>query len=375
MRLIIDPLSAHRLRFESGAHGKVSRIEIEKGELSNVELSFEELGLHLSAGEATLVDGAVFEFGRTVRIPILSVAEGKLVVDDLVALFGGSADSPRTDAPSGPPERRPPPGRRFDFRFLDRLNGHLNVDLNLDVKVPLLGRRRGKHAFRVPIENGTINYRKLERNLSPLEDAVIDVELRDDRLILEKDIPLLPFNNKEILFWRLDSHEQELAQRRLVRLRTLLNYELPPTDPKEEAQEEDEDRDKDRTIPAVAAREVDVLLSLGGGDRIPLGDGWLRLGDEATPAVGELRLRGEAHYEGGHDLAPTQAYPILRAVSLGLEAIRLGTARVRADLFIGSIEEATVGFRVFLPNRLEARVRDLRLIDVSVELGAVLGGS
>src|SRR5690606_18504313 len=69
-----------------------------------------------------------------------------------------------------------------------------------------------------------VDFRALESDLSALEDALLDFSVRDDALVLELGIPLLPTRGmgKPLIRWPLDAQEMTLAQsQRLVRLATL----------------------------------------------------------------------------------------------------------------------------------------------------------
>ena len=100
---------------------------------------------------------------------------------------------PRKRAPSEPaPKPAAAPGPPLlDFGLLDGLSGYLNVDVDVDVAVPIIGRRRATHKLRIPIAEGAINYRELEDNLASLEDSLLDFSVREGGLVLERGLPLL----------------------------------------------------------------------------------------------------------------------------------------------------------------------------------------
>src|SRR5690606_11056084 len=97
------------------------------------------------------------------------------------------------------PQRRP----WLDWNLLDSLTGHAHVDVGIDITLPLIGRRRAVHQLRVGVQQGRIDYRALESDLSALEDALLDFSVRDDALVLELGIPLLPTRGmgKPLIRW------------------------------------------------------------------------------------------------------------------------------------------------------------------------------
>jgi len=73
-----------------------------------------------------------------------------------------------------------------------------------------------------------VNYRKLERGLSRLEDALVGFSARNDKLVFELGLPFMPAMAPAIplVRWRLSESDQDLAAREEVRLRVLAAPEL-----------------------------------------------------------------------------------------------------------------------------------------------------
>src|SRR5690606_31675043 len=184
------------------------------------------------------------------------------------------------------PPADPEPRRRLDLDFLDRIDGRLDVDLTVDVTLPVLGSRRKTHHFRVPIAKGTINYKDLEGDLAKLEDAFIDIEVRGRQLAIERRIPLIPGSEKPLVLFDLEPDEVAMAHERLVRLATLGTLRLPPRS--------DEGRS------SVQLREldfgnVDVALEVAPPPAgAPVDASW--------NASGNLALQGELRFAPGKTL-------------------------------------------------------------------------
>jgi hypothetical protein len=152
----------------------------------------------------------------------LRFVRGALSIPDLSideASFDVALAKPQP--PEAPTSGRVARSQPIDLEFLDRLSGRVNVDLNVDVRLPVIKRRVAVHRFRIPIDKGTIDFHELERDLSFLEDAVLDFKLKDDRLVFEKDIPLIPFDEETIVYWQLDDDEIRMAENNMVWLRRL----------------------------------------------------------------------------------------------------------------------------------------------------------
>jgi hypothetical protein len=189
---------------------------------TGLSVSVPGTGITVEVERAELPGGVRTSAGAIV-IPELVVPEMRVVIDDLIALFRPSpGPRTRTTRETATAAPRPP----FDYSFLDRVIGRLDVDMTLDMSMPVIGRREATHHFRVPITNGVINYRELERDLANFEDAFIDVEVRGQTLAIERAIPLIPGLEKPLVVWHLDAEELELARKRLVRLRTIPRLQL-----------------------------------------------------------------------------------------------------------------------------------------------------
>lgn len=306
--------------------------------LSSVRLARGPLTLTME--QLSLPEGLVVA-GGAVEIPALELRGASLELDPL-RLGGGGGPGP-------------------DLGFLDALHGQLDVDLMLDLTAPVLGRRRATHPMRLAIVDGTIDYRELEDSLSLLEDTVIDFELEGETLILEKDLPLVPFDNTTLVTWQLDEPEQELARQGRVRLRRLLDYALP-------------DRAGD-TPPAVSVElhrlelsSIDVALGVEELVEIALGGaGQIQLGGDERPGVVELRARGELRHDAAEPALPSEIIVSVKEVNGQLPGLQLHGLEVAAHSFhLGAVEGARLTFAGLQPRRLElplgaARARGIRL--------------
>ncbi len=140
-----------------------------------------------------------------------------------IAEIGGSAPLTTTTSPT---RSASPPEWTEVMTLLDGLAGVINVELSLDLTVPVIGRRRATHRFRIPIADGAVDYMGLEKDLSTLESALLDFAIRDGALVLEMGIPFLPTRGlgKPILQWDLAPADLDLARRDRIRLAVLPRF-------------------------------------------------------------------------------------------------------------------------------------------------------
>lgn len=230
----------------------------------------------------------------------------------------------------------------FDWGILDFLSGRVDVDVHVDIAVPVIGRRKATHRLRVPIENGIIDYRELERNLANLENALLDFAVREEGLALERVNPIFPMrgHGKPIVVWPLGPEDRALAERDHVRLALLSSYEMagPPSSTSDEPS-------------AISLKKLDLLgltadLSVAPVE-IPL-EGPLRLRH-----VERLELRGELHDHGPGSLAADVSGLALSVRDLGGLSIDLASAV--------SIRPISIAFADLRPTEVRLVVEKLAL--------------
>jgi hypothetical protein len=316
-------------------------------------------GVELRAGRLALPGGAVFTTAGAIEVfaPKLELSDAVLTVPDVGALGGAAAKDGGDDAelePATPPgadaslepvvAAEAAGGAPLDVRVLDAIDGQLNIDLFLDTTVPLLGRRRATHRFRVPVERGMVDYRGLEDSLHWLEDAFLDIELVDGKLVLEQNVPLVPFTSKALVWWNLDEEGMKLGRRRLVRLRCLLDPQLPPSSGKK----------RRVTLHKIACRNVELDFTVRGPTEVALGPSIrFRLGDEEHPGIDGLHARGTLQHAIAETLDATTLALGLTALRGAVDTLAVGPVELSMGaLELGSVKDAALEFRGFSPGRL-----------------------
>lgn len=306
--------------------------------------------VHIAWGKAFRLNArALLAAELEVAQPGLAVRAANVAVTDLAVHDGVSIDRTtveraEVDFAIGSSTSDEAPGAPFvfDWGLLDFLSGRADVDVHVDIAVPVIGRRKATHRLRVPIENGIIDYRELERNLANLENALLDFAVRDEGLVLERVNPLFPMrgHGKPIVVWPLGPEDRALAERDHVRLALLSSYEMagPPSSTSDGPS-------------AISLKKLDLLglaadLSLAPVE-IPL-QGSLR-----PRHVERLELRGELHDHGPGSLAADVSGLALSVRDLGGLSIDLASAV--------SIRPVSVAFADLRPTEVRLVVEKLAL--------------
>jgi len=335
--VVIDGLMLAKVRLRRGKGGRwqvdataieATRIVIHAGALSLV-ISDPAIGeLAWQAGGSLSI--------QAVEAPVLDINHANL--------FGPTQSKRSRQTKSKSPRRA-----KLDLSALDMLNGKLDVDLTAATTIPVIGTRRATHHFRLKVDHGQINYYRLEKSLSRLEDALLDFEVQGQQLVLVVDLAL---KKRKIVSWKLDPDEVPLAQRRLVRLRRLLQYELAAGKTKTSKQS--------FVVRELMFDNIDVVIKLLGGSAIPIGTGVVHLGAPRRAAIANLQAKGRICHRPKGDPVRGRLDICAERLFLGADDISLGARRLAAAAVqIGAIDQAEVRFVGIRPKSFHAAMREI----------------
>ena len=350
-------VTAPALRWEGFAMswGEVFRLEGQRLVAASVEVSTGRVTLQLH--DAT-VDRFTFAGGD---LTADGVSLGRA---EVLAALGGDAPETAppgegTATPNAPPVTSHTP--LVDLNLLDAVSGRVDVDVSVDVTVPILGSRRATHHLRVPIDVGALDYLALENNLAPLENSLLDFALRDTGLVLERGLPLLPTRGrgKPIVVWDLDGDDLALARRNRIRLARLPKARL--------AREATEAPPEEGPRPpaAITLRH----LTLGHIDVA------LRLAPHDTPFEAVLRhlqaasvtLVGAVSHDPGQPPRPGQLRGAAEAVGGELRGLALGTKHLDvAALALARLDNLEVDFEGLRPRAVRGELAGVVLRGVAL---------
>tara|TARA_R110002096_G_scaffold361075_1_gene554073 strand:+ start:11464 stop:12987 length:1524 start_codon:yes stop_codon:yes gene_type:complete len=323
--------------------------------------------LHIQSGPAT-IDIAVIDLSdglrvhERVQVEQISIGAIEIAVEAL-----SKEKAAESDVPALLPEDLvlPVPGIRLNHDVFDTVSGDIHVDATLSVTLPVIGKRVATHHFKIPVEGGIIDYRFFERGLADLEDTFLDIRVRGKRLVLERDIPLIPGLEKPIVYWALEPGELELAKQRLVRIGTLLKAQL--------ASKPDEDPEPTKKSKVRLHRldfdNIAINLSLDETAVLQSGEGSLRA------HVDELALKGSLHYDPDPEDLVMPTTLSLTAKGLGTVARDLVVAghKFSAGITVGSVESFKMGFDELAPKSLNAALKNLSVRGVDYDLSRMTG--
>lgn len=259
------------------------------------------------------------------------------------------------------------PAAREALRLLDALGGQLDVDAIVGVAAhPAIP--KVTNALRIPIEAGTLDFQALERGFHRLVDAVLNLRVRDARLELEKDIPLVPWDESTLVAWDLDADDQALAALGRVRLRRLLDAKV--LDARLKGAPGTSEGEGCHGFGSLALEGLDLRLSTTAAVELRLpGGGVARLGSPGEPGLDELRVRGAVRCARDGPPPSTSLTLGARAITGALRGVRAAGVLVDATRFAVEEPSGAVAFEGLTPVRLTLRTPRIKLEGVTVARG------
>ena len=261
-------------------------------------------------------------------------------------------------APAGTQQDGERAGARILHALLEHLTGRVSADLRVRMEVPVLRHRNALHRIRLDLLDGTIDFRQLESGLSQLEDALLDFSVRDEGLVLELGVPLLPTrgHGKPLLCWPLDERGRELASDGRVALTRLLT-------PLQRAESDEQASERSTGIRLAEAQldHIDVSLALPTPlmHTVP---GVAALACEELTAAGTLGFNAAAKAS-----APGQLHGEALGLSLTDANTPLGSQRLRlAKLAAGRVTHHLT-FEGLAPSNARLTVPELAAEGLSLE--------
>ena len=364
-------LRAHR-RCDFSPHSRRAQPRGARSTIERLTIEWGSAGFRLEAAACTgplleLVSGALSLSAREASVHKVSVRDGH------VAFRAATMAQAKLAASFAPPDaallatRAPLPvaanksPRVFDFRSLDGLEGRLHVDAAVDMTVPIIGRRLATHKLRLPVEEGSVDYRELEADLAALEESMLDFSVRDGALVLERGIPLLPTRGlgKPLLIWPLGPDDLALAQRRRVRLSVLPNVQLADAAKKSRDDDERDAGGSSFALRRLSLENIDLSFVLHAVDHL----------DSAIRKLSFERLlaHGAVHHLPDGGTRDGEVRGEINGLETTLVGLVLGTRALDIGLlYMGRLLGLSLGFEGLRPTKLRFDIEKLALTNAEL---------
>jgi hypothetical protein len=280
--------------------------------------------------------------------PYVSLSDMKLSVR---GPFGSSAPKP-APAPAPPPSSEL---RQSKLRFLDSLSGRINLTVKVVLDLPVIGNRSLDQDLRVPIQEGSLDYRKLEDSLDWLEGAFLDIKHQGERLRLVWKVPI--FGTKhDLISWQLDHDATTLASFGRVPVRSLTDFKIAASGDRS---------DKRKTLQSLSLDAIDIALSLLAPRSVEVGGGVIMFGGDDQPGMVDLKVTGSIH-----DRGPGQLRGAIGSVDTTIKDVHLGSTKLTADrLHFDGLDELEVAFDGFSPQAVTMVIHRVTATNLAVQIG------
>jgi hypothetical protein len=271
--------------------------------------------------------------------------------------FGRSTPA-KAPAPSRPAPKNPVV-RQEQLRFLDSLSGRIYLTLKVQLDLPVLGVRTLDQQLRVPIQEGSLDYRALDEGLDWLEGTFVDIKHQDQRLKVQWKVPIFG-GSHDLISWALDNDASTLASFGRVPVRSLADFRIGS------GQTTSSNSDKrGGVLRALTLDAIDVALSLLAPRHLDVGNGTIMFGGEDQPGMVDLKVTGAVRNRGPGKLAGA-----VGSVDTTIKDLDLGSTMLTADrLHFGSIDKLEVTFDAFTPTAVSIVVHRVTATNLAIKIG------
>ena len=295
------------------------------------------------------------ETGVEIMSPHVTLSEMRLTVT------GPFGRGDRAPAPASPPDQVPVT-RQERLRFLDSLSGHINLTVKVVLDLPVLKQRTLDQQLKVPIHEGSLDFRALEESLDWLEGAFLDITHEKDKLALKWKVPIFG-GGRDLIAWKLDDEAATMAAFGRVPIRALADVRRKPLP--DDGNSVPEDDDKRKTLQALTVEAIDVALSLLAPRSLEVGGGVIMFGGEEQPGMVDLKVTGSINDRGPGALNGT-----IGSIDTTIKDLRMGPALLTADrLHFDGLDQLEVTFDGFRPSKITMVVHRVTATNLSMRLG------
>jgi hypothetical protein len=289
------------------------------------------------------------DHGVEIVAPYLSLSDMKLVIQ---GPFGRSAERPATVPPADRGLRQ------SRLRFLDSLSGRLYVTVKVVLDLPVIGNRTLDQQLRVPIQEGSLDFRALEDSLDWLEGAFIDIKHDGDKLALVWKVPIFG-STHELISWLLDHDASALAAFGRVPVRSLVDFRTPG---RPNAKNDDRKR---QTLQSLSLDAIDIALALLAPRSVEAAGGVIMFGGEDQPGMVDLRVSGSIN-----DRGPGELKGAIGSIDTTIKDVQFGPVKLTADrMHFDGLDQLEVTFQGFRPAHVMVIVHRVTATNVALQIG------
>ena len=289
------------------------------------------------------------EKGVELIAPHLSLSELKLTVN---GPFGRGGDkAPPTEAQ---------PTLQEKLRFLDSLSGKVNLTVKVELDLPVLGNRTLDQQLRVPIQEGSLDFRALDDSLNWLEGAFLDIKHDDEthKLAITWRVPIFG-SSHDLISWHLDNEAETIASFGRVPVRALVDFIIGDGKPS------DKDNGKRSILKKLSLDAIDIALSLLAPHSVDIGHGMIMFGGEDQPGMVDFKVSGAINNQAAGVLKGA-----IGSVDTTVKDLTYGPVAISADrLHFDGLDQLIVTFDAFTPKCATVIIHRVTATNLQLRIG------
>ncbi|MBS1124257.1 MAG: hypothetical protein H6Q90_6485, partial [Deltaproteobacteria bacterium] len=285
--------------------------------------------------------------------PHVSLSEMKLRVQ------GPFPHREHAPAPAPAPEPTERQLRQDKLRFLDSLSGRIYLTVKVVLDLPVLGKRTLDQQLKVPIQEGSLDYRALEDSLNWLEGAFLDIKHDDSKLSVTWKVPIFR-SSRDLVSWTLDRDAITMASFGRVPVRSLADFGIGSG-----RAEKPSDKKREGILQALSLDAIDIAISLVAPRSFEVGGGLVMFGGDDQPGMVDLKVSGAIH-----DHRPGALNGAIGSIDTTIKDVRIGPATLTADrLHFDGLDELEVVFDGFKPTCVTMVIHRVTATNLALQLG------
>ena len=270
---------------------------------------------------------------------------------DILGPFG------RTTPAATPAAPKSPTRRQEKLSFLDSLTGRIYLTIKVQLDLPVLGVRTLDQQLRVPIQEGSLDFRALEDSLDWLEGAFLDIDHDENLLKVRWKVPIFG-SSHDLITWELDKNASALAAFGRVPVRSLTDFRTGSGGPKKESK-------NGGVLRSLKVDGIDIALSLLAPRNLEIGQGLIAFGGEDQPGMVDFKVSGAIGNRG-----PGRLRGAIGSIDTTVKDLRVGPAEITCDrLHFDGLDQLEVTFDGFRPTKISMVIHRVTATNLAIKLG------
>jgi hypothetical protein len=271
---------------------------------------------------------------------------------DINGPFGRSKPAEVPAAPKSPTRRQE------KLRFLDSLTGRIYLTVKVQLDLPVLGIRTLDQQLRLPIQEGSLDFRALEDSLDWLEGAFLDIKHDGDFLKVVWKVPIFG-SSHDLITWQLDKDASALAAFGRVPVRSLTDFKTGAAGPPKKESK------NGGVLRSLKVDGIDIAISLIAPRNLEIGQGLIAFGGDNTPGMVDLKVSGAIGNKGAGRLRGA-----IGSVDTTVKDLKIGPAEITCDrLHFDGLDQLEVTFDGFKPTKISMVIHRVTATNLAIKLG------